>query len=229
MSKTTSIAGCLAVVAGMGVAADAAPQTQITNSFLRVRLYLPDSKTGFYRGTRFDWSGVIGGLEYAGHDFYPQWYQRMDPNVHDFIYEGSDIVAGPCTAVTGPVEEFVSDGKASGFDEAKPGGTFIKVGVGVLRRPDERPYDPDHLYEIVDGGKWTVEQAPGSITFTQTLSDPSTPAMLTRDKKTVSLAKDQPQLALSHTLRNTGKRAIQTSVYNHNFLYLDRQGPVGGI
>jgi hypothetical protein len=30
---------------------------------------------------------------------------------------------------------------------------------------------------------------------------------------------------LDHSLRNTGKRVIQTSVYNHNFLYLDRQAP----
>jgi hypothetical protein len=32
-------------------------------------------------------------------------------------------------------------------------------------------------------------------------------------------------MVLDHGLRNTGKRVIQTSVYNHNFLYLDRQAP----
>ena len=32
-------------------------------------------------------------------------------------------------------------------------------------------------------------------------------------------------MVLDHRLRNTGKRVIQTSVYNHNFLYLDRQAP----
>lgn len=44
-------------------------------------------------------------------------------------------------------------------------------------------------------------------------------------RKTVSVAGDKPQLVLDHSLRNTGKRVIQTSVYNHNFLYLDRQAP----
>ena len=38
-------------------------------------------------------------------------------------------------------------------------------------------------------------------------------------------AEGQPRLSLAHSLRNTGKRAIRTSVYNHNFLYLDRQPP----
>jgi hypothetical protein len=32
-------------------------------------------------------------------------------------------------------------------------------------------------------------------------------------------------MVLDHGLRNTGKRVIETSVYNHNFLYLDRQPP----
>jgi hypothetical protein len=98
---------------------------------------------------------VIGSLKFAGHEFYPPWFQRTDPAVHDFVYAGADIVAGPCTAITGPSEEFVANGKALGFDDAKPGGTFIKIGVGVLRRPDDRPYDPYRLYPLADGGRWT--------------------------------------------------------------------------
>ncbi|MCL5744448.1 MAG: hypothetical protein M1541_11075 [Acidobacteria bacterium] len=88
----------VALAAGVWVSAASPPEAEITNGVIRVRLYLPDAKTGFYRGTRFDWSGVIGDLEYAGHSYYPQWFQRSDPSVHDFIYDGDDIVAGPCTA-----------------------------------------------------------------------------------------------------------------------------------
>lgn len=222
MTKTTGIA--LAVAAGVGASADAAPQTLISNNELRVKLYLPDAQTGFYRGTRFDWSGVIGSLEFAGHEFYPMWYQRMDPKVHDFIYDGNDIAAGPCTAVTGPVEEFSTNGKALGFDEAKPGGTFIKIGIGVLRRPDDKPYDAYHLYEIVDGGRWSVEKKETEVIFTQTVTDPSS-GYGYEYRKTVSLAKDQPRLVIDHSLRNIGKRPLATSVYNHNFAYLDRQPP----
>ena len=200
----------------------------MANGTIRVRLYLPDSNTGFYRGTRFDWSGVIGGLEYAGHDFYPAWFQRCDPNVHDFIYDGADIVASPCTAITGPAEEFVTEGKGLGFDQARAGGTFIKIGVGVLRKPDDDPYSPFRLYPITDSGRWTVSRKPDAIEFRHALTDPSS-GYAYEYRKTVSVVGDAPQMVLDHGLRNTGKRAIQTSVYNHNFLYLDRQPPGPGV
>jgi hypothetical protein len=32
-------------------------------------------------------------------------------------------------------------------------------------------------------------------------------------------------MVIEHSLKNTGKRAIQSSVYNHNFVVLDRQPP----
>jgi hypothetical protein len=200
------------------------PEAQISDGPLRARLSLPDAGAGFYRGTRFDWSGIIRSLEYAGHDYYAQWYDRSDPNVHDFIYEGADIVASPCTAVTGPAEEFVAKGKALGFDDARPGGTFVKIGVGVLRKPDDRNYDPYRLYPIQDGGKWTVMPKPDSIEFRQALADEQT-GYAYEYRKIVTVTGHPPHLVLDHTLRNTGKRVIETSVYNHNFLFLDRQPP----
>jgi hypothetical protein len=36
-------------------------------------------------------------------------------------------------------------------------------------------------------------------------------------------------MVIAHSLRNTGRRVIQSSVYNHNFLYLDRQPPGPGL
>src|SRR5947207_2872295 len=161
-------------------------------------------KIGFYRGTRFDWAGVIGSAEYAGHDYFPQWFQRAYAKVRDFIYDGPDIVAGPCTAITGPSEEFITDGKALGFDEAKPGGTFIKIGVGVLRRPDDAKYDMFRVYPIQDGGKWKVTRKPNSIEFAQELADAAS-GYAYQYRKTVSLAGGKGQMVLDHTLRNNGK------------------------
>jgi hypothetical protein len=224
MIKTTLIAAFLASIVGVCSSADAPPTAEITNGSVRLRLYLPSAKRGFYRGTRFDWAGVIASAEWAGHDYFPQWFQRADAKVRDFIYEGPDIVAGPCTAITGPSEEFVTDGKAMGFDEAKPDGRFIKIGVGVLRRPDDAKYDMFRLYEILDGGKWAVHRNPEAIEFRQEISDPLTGYGYDY-RKTVSATKGKPQIVLDHSLRNTGLRPIHSSVYNHNFLYLDRQSP----
>jgi hypothetical protein len=101
--------------------ANETPTAELNNSVLKVLLYLPDAKKGYYRGTRFDWSGVIGGLEYKGHQYYGPWFTKTDPKVIDFIYDGDDIVAGPCSAITGPVDEFSTDDKALGYDEASRG------------------------------------------------------------------------------------------------------------
>src|SRR5206468_4610408 len=44
--------------------------------------------------------------------------------------------------------------------------------------------------------------------------------------KRMHLSKNKPELVLEHTLKNTGRKAIATSVYDHNFFMLDDQ-PTG--
>jgi hypothetical protein len=200
------------------------PQWEITNTSLKVKLYLPDAANGFYRGTRFDWSGVVADLQYAGHSYYGPWFTQTDPKVPDFVYrgaEGAEIVAGPCSAITGPVEEFT----ALGYDEAKVGGTFVKIGVGALRKPDDSTYSGYRLYEIVDGGKWTIHKSADAVEFTQELHDASSGYGYIYQKK-ISLIAGRPEMLIEHSLRNVGTRPIHSSVYDHNFLVLDKQ-PTG--
>lgn len=197
------------------------PSATITNGQIQAKLYLPETTHGFYRGTRFDWSGVIYSLEVNGHDYYGPWFTRTDPHVHDFIYQNEDIVAGPCSAITGPVDEF----KPLGWDEAKPGATFVKIGIGALRKPADEPYDNYHLYEIADPGEWRIQKKSNSVEFTQALGD-STSGFGYVYHKTVELIDGKPQMLLRQVIRNTGTRKIETTVYNHNFLVLDRR-PLG--
>ncbi len=211
--------GILLILTSVLAAAEL-PQAELTNGSLRVKLYLPDAANGFYRASRFDWSGMIYSLEYGGHQFYGPWFQRTDPKIHDFIYQGSEIVAGPCTAATGPAEEFTD----LGYNDAKPGGTFLKIGVGVLRRPDNAPYDHFKVYEVVDPGKWKTNVTPTSVEFIQQVNDPAT-GYGYEYRKTVRLAGRGPELAIEHSFRNTGRNPISSRVYNHNFLVLDGQAP----
>jgi hypothetical protein len=198
-----------------------APQAHLSNGILKVQVNLPDVQIGFYRGTRFDWSGVIGSLEHRGHRYYGPWFTKTDPAVSDFVYQGADIVAGPCSACMGPAEEFSTDDKALGYDEAKPGGTFIKIGVGVLRKPKEGgAYNRFRLYHIVDHGTWKMKATRTSIEFTHDVADPSS-GYAYRYQKTIQLTPGRPEMVMDHTLTNTGKRRLATSVYNHNFLVLD--------
>lgn len=200
------------------------PSAIITNGQIRAKLYLPDGVHGFYRGTRFDWSGVINSLQFAGHDYYGPWFTKTDPNVHDFIYQADEIIAGPCSAITGPVDEF----GPVGWDDATPGRTFIKIGIGALRKPDDHPYDNYRLYEIADPGKWKIEKKGNSVEFVQTVADSSSGFGYVY-RKDVKLIDGKPEMVLQHTLRNTGNRAIETTVYNHNFLVLDRQSLGAGV
>ncbi len=197
------------------------PEVEIANGELRAKIYLPASGKGFYQGTRFDWAGVVSSLEYKGHNYYGQWYTRSDPRVHDFIFDGSDIVTSPCCKIVGPVEEFKSNEKALGFDEAQVGGTFIKIGVGALRK-DSAEYDAFKQYEVVDPGKWTVKTHADSVEFTHELTDAASGYGYIY-RKTVRLVPGKPEMILEHHLKNTGRRGINSTVYGHNFLMLDHQ------
>ncbi len=145
---------------------------EISNGIIQATIHPPDPISGFYQGTRFDWSGVIGSLKFAGHNYYGPWFTKTDPGVIDYVYQGTDIVAGPCSAVTGPAEEFSTNNEGLGFNEAQPGGTFLKIGVGVLRKPDNAKYSMFRLYDIVDHGQWSVQVKPASVDFTQKVIDP---------------------------------------------------------
>jgi hypothetical protein len=202
-----------------------APQVKLTNGVLHLTVYTPDAAKGFYRGTRFDWAGVIGHLDYAGHSYYGPWFTKTAPGVDDFSIQDSGVVAGPSSAIVGPVEEFFTREKALGFDEAAPGGTFIKIGVGVLRRPDNKDYTSYIQYPIVDGGKRSVQVHSSSITFTQDVMDPAS-GYGYHYVKTVRLVQGKPQMVIEHTLTSTGKHEIESDVFDHNFLSLDEL-PIG--
>jgi hypothetical protein len=201
------------------------PSVDISNGSIAATIYLPDARAGFYRGTRFDWSGVIGRLTYAGHTFYGPWFTKTDPAVRDFSYVDADIVAGPQSAITGPVEEFATDGQGLGYAEAAPGGTFVKIGVGVLRKPAAGgAYSMFQSYEMVDGGTWTVTPARGSVAFTHDVMDAAS-GYGYRYSKTLRLIAGQPELVIEHRLTNRGKKPIVSTVYDHNFLVLDGRAP----
>jgi hypothetical protein len=193
------------------------PEAQISNGQITAKLYLPDAQRGFYRSTRFDWSGVIASLEYRGHQFYAPWFTGTDPSVRDFVYRGTDIIVSPQSGIVGPAEEFQ---RPQGYETAKPGETFVKIGVGVLRKSDNSPYSAYNNYAIVDAGKWSSRPRADSVEFSQELDDPRSGYGYVY-RKTVRLAAGRPELAIEHSLQNTGRLPLEATQYNHNFLVLD--------
>ncbi len=176
------------------------PQTLISNGLVKARIYLPDIDNGYYRATRFDWSGVMPYLEYDGHSYFGKWFKNYDAKAHE--------------SVMGPVEEFTP----IGYEDAKVGESFLKIGVGTLVKQEESEYSSFNLYEISNYGKWEISERSNEVEFKQILND---------DKyayeyvKCISLPKDRSQMILSHKFTNTGSKTIETQVYNHNFFFID--------
>jgi hypothetical protein len=207
-----------ATSAPVSVLLRSSPVVTISNGQITAKVARIDAARGFYNGTRFDQAGVITSLTLNGREFYGPWFEKTAPEILDYTYVGEDIVAGPDSAISGPVEEFAP------LDfEAKPG-LFIKPGVGLLYQPDTQAYDHYRHYRIMDAGERTMRVTKTAVTFTQTLSGLGYGYVY---EKTLSLVPGKPQLVITHRLRNIGQKVISTSVYDHNFLRITPRN--GGV
>ena len=180
------------------------PMLQLVNGDIAMRLYLPDAETGFYRGTRFDWSGIIERVTYKGHRFYAPWRTPHQPEGHDYV--------------SGPAEEFAMRGPM-GYDEAAPGKSFVKIGVGLLERIDEKRYRFFGKYKLLRAGEWTISSGGDWVEFKQDFVGERGWAY--RYTKRISLGEEEPTFAIYHKLENTGSKAIDINHYNHNFTSID--------
>ncbi|MEX2606775.1 MAG: hypothetical protein WD708_05470 [Kiritimatiellia bacterium] len=186
------------------------PRVVLSNDAVKAVVYTPDNQKGFYRAVRFDRSGMIAGVEWKDHTFFGEWKDRA----HNPYYS-DDVV--------GPAEEFGMT-HPLGFAEAEVGETFLKIGVGRLRKPDPKPYWFPRTYELVDFGKWTVTHGKDWVEFIHEVEDPQGYAYHYR--KRMELSEEPPGFVISRVLTNTGTKPIVTSWYNHNFVVIDGQ-PVG--
>lgn len=205
LSVSTALVGVLIPQAGLG--ADPFPSAEISNGLIKAKLRLPDPEKGSYRGTRFDWSGIITSLEYQGHTYFGQWYERHDPLIND--------------AITGPVQEFFTEAPGVGYSAGNPNAPFVRLGVGVVHRPIERDVSGRRPTRIVNPGKWTVARGPNWIEFTHKLADAGGYEYVYA--KRLTLAPRTPEMRISQRFRNTGTKVIEAEPYNHNFLMLDGQ------
>ncbi len=189
-------------------AADSAdyPSHAIKSGELAVKVYLPDAEKGFYRGTRFDWSGVCS-VEFGKHKVFGAWKEKHDP-------ANNDDIVGPC-------EEFGSGFSSPlNYKEAKVGERFLKIGVGELEKPKEEKYQFGRNYKIVQAGKWKVEKNDRRIVFSQSHKTDFGYAY----DYTKTLSVEGKILRIEHVLENTGEKAISTDSYNHNFFNVDGDG-----
>jgi len=182
------------------------PQLTISNDVLRLALYLPDAEKGYYRGTRFDWSGMIARAEFQGRTVFGPFRTKFEPALHDHV--------------VGPAEEFDIDGPAS-YAEAKVGEPFMKIGVGLIEKVQEDKYGFWNRYKLAKPGPWKVTSGKDWVQFEQELALGGYGYVYTK-----RIALNGPSFTLAHTLRNTGTKPLDTVTYGHNFTIIDDE-PVG--
>jgi hypothetical protein len=185
------------------------PHKVLSNGVLKLTVELPDARRGYYRGPRFDWSGMVVRAECRGHSFFADWKTTHNPENND--------------DTTGPAEEY---GMAAplGYAEAKVGETFLKIGVGRLQKIERPRYDFFHPYKIVGPGRWKVTSGDRWIEFHQDMTGEHGYGY--SYTKRVEMAPGRPVFTVTHTLKNTGSKALRTNQYCHNFLLIDGE-PVG--
>jgi len=186
---------------------DQYPSALISNDEVQMKVYLPDPEKGLYRATRFDWSGVIGSVRYKGHEYFGYWKETHDPMFHEDL--------------TGPVEGYIEPGP--GYDKARPGEGFIRIGVGIIEKADAAEYNWMKTYRILDHGIWKVDKGEDWISFTHELASDFGYGYIYN--KTIRLKNNG--FLIEHRLKNTGEKPIETDQFNHNFFMIDseKSGP----
>ncbi len=174
------------------------PPIVLQSDRLTVEIAPPGS---VYSGSRFDWTAFIMQVTLDG--------------MHTFCVPES-LEPGQGSGGIGLCGEFGIE-EVIGYDEAQPGDLFPKLGIGLLARLDEQPYNFFRPYEIVTPFPVHVMTGPTQAMFTVEPVDCRGYAV--RLTKTVTV--EGAGLTIAYVLENVGEKPIVTTEYVHNFAGID--------
>jgi hypothetical protein len=160
-----------------------------------------DSPGYIYRGSRFDWTGKITQVIFK----------------QDFTFCTTESTLGMDLENKGQgfYNEFgITD--PIGFDECSPGDKFPKLGVGLLLRPDEDPYNFFRPY-IKEPFKIEMEESLNEISFTVDQFNCNGYSSILHKR----IYLQDYGFTINYSLKNTGSKNIQTSEYCHNFIAIN--------
>jgi hypothetical protein len=187
------------------------PKSTLQKGDVSIDLYLPDPHKGFYQGLRYDHSGMVAQGRWHGHTFFGELMKPHDPKVHD---HGA-----------GTVEEFGMElHRPLGYDAAKVGEPFLKIGVGVLTKSDDpKGYGFYKDYKVIEWPAWRVTSGADWAEFAQSASLPGGRVGYDLVKR-VEVTADGFRIV--RRLKNTGSEGWATDHYGHNYISIDEK-PVG--
>lgn len=176
----------------------------LSNPRLNVSLMLPGVASSAYIGQRFEHGAVVLEVTLDGtHTFLGREKRSEGLGGIGLIEE---------TGMFSPI----------GYEDAKPGESFLKLGVGLLIR-DHRPYHFYRAYKFSKRYEWDVLIKQNSVTFLQDAQ--RFKGVSYRYIKRVALHASKPSLRIEHILTNTGEKPIISEQYNHHFLRFDDEPP----
>lgn len=173
---------------------------------LRVEVMDPNHPARYNRGERFSPVANVLRVSLGGVDF------LHAPAEHDPITDNGGLAMEFDNAKFGP----------PGFVEAPLGGSFLKIGVGALRKSADL-YHYMARQEVVAPAVTTVEWRASGASFRQTCPE--------ADGYGYALSSEvearPDSVEISYRLENTGRRPFATRQYAHNYFSLgqDSVGP----
>jgi len=166
---------------------------------LRVQIIVNPGHLNPLFGPRFDNTAMVNGV----------WVDQQP-----FLKDGSGLV-----------DEFGITGVGTlNFDEAKPGDSFIKIGVGELTRPDDKPYFFDTPYAVKRTWPVRVEEAGNQVAVRQ--GSEIVDGYGYSYEKRYRIDANTLTLHIHYRLHNSGSKRFEVEQYNHNFLCFSNR-PIG--
>ena len=174
------------------------PATKILRAGeLALEVMVPDAPQRYNTGVRYCSIAAVLGCCWQGREFF------FNPRRHDPTVDHGGLAAE---------FDLQTPGGPPGYAEAEPGMTFLKIGVGTLRR-DDAPYRFARQYELVDPAENQVEWEDRQARFHQVANGPRGYAYAL----TAILEADPGVISVHWNLENTGSRRLSTRQYVHNF------------
>lgn len=154
-----------------------------------------------YQGSRFDYTGKIISVKFKGVEI--AGIERKQPENTNNLGRGFYNEFG----MENPV----------GYEEAKPGDWFHKIGIGLLQR-DENPYSFLKNYPIKPA-HFEIEESESCLKIScigGLISDYA--YQLNKEIKVL-----ENGFEIKSQLKNTGNKTIKTNEYNHNFIGINNE------
>jgi len=226
-----------------------------SNGDLSAVVYLPrDLKPGertYYVSSRFDWSSMIGSIERTTthpitlqktkHTLYgtKQWRLPHDPYwAESGVGLASEFGVGTdgalCNFMCGWDQENEVTNGVLGYQEAKSGESFLKIGVGELVKgscatcDSAEDYKFNSPYRFARPPVWTLEYTDDSddeATVTTSSIKLTHKAVLGDGQHGYKLEKvitlNDDQLLVQNSLTNLGRDPFSTAWYSHHFFSCD--------